>query len=295
MKWGIIGYGSIGKRHATNLISLNEEVYVVTKNKKCLHPRFASVGELMTKSKPDAIIICNETSMHIKAYKEIRSISQDIPLLIEKPIFEKAYNVSDDKNAYVAYCLRFHSLVKKIKDIIQNKKIIAASFYVGQYLPTWRNDRDYTETYSAKKELGGGVLRDLSHELDLAAFLLGDINLKSCKSGHVSNLDITSDDYFSGFFSGANNANINIEMNYLDRISQRFFILHTDDMTIKVDFIKAEINVNQKIDSFDLDKNEMYLTMLEKFGKKEYRNFTTFAEGINILNIIIQAEEMQTT
>ena len=38
---------------------------------------------------------------------------------------------------------------------------------VGQYLPNWRADKNYSKSVSAKKDLGGGVLLELSHELEL--------------------------------------------------------------------------------------------------------------------------------
>lgn len=291
MKWGLIGYGSIGKRHAENLISLNEDVIVVTKNSDCLLSKAASVSELINVYKPEIVLISNETSLHEKVYKEIRTFSLDIPLLIEKPIFDMRYNFQNDLNTYVAYCLRFHPLVMSFKEILKNSKVIAANFYVGQYLPTWRAGRDYKATYSAKKELGGGALRDLSHELDLATNLLGSLKLDFCKNGKVSNLDITSDDYFSGHFSAESGANVLIEMNYLDRITQRYFTVHTNEMTIKVDFISAEITTNQSVNKLVFDKNQMYLNMLKSMKNKNYQEFASFEDGLKILDIISQAEK----
>ena len=49
--------------------------------------------------------------------------------------------------------------------------------YAGQCLPTWRPESDYKNTYSAKSEKGGGVLRDLSHEIDLCLSLVGLIKI----------------------------------------------------------------------------------------------------------------------
>ena len=292
MKWGLIGYGSIGKRHADNIISLKDDVVIVSNNPNCLLPKANAIDELIKTHMPDAILICNETSLHEKAYKELRALSETIPLLIEKPIFDKRYSYTSDAFSHVAYCLRFHPLVIKLKEILKNSTIIAGNFYVGQYLPTWRVERDYKTTYSAKKDLGGGVLRDLSHEIDLATYLFGELELKFCKTGHISHLEITSDDFFAGSFTSKTGAHVSIEMNYLDRIIQRYCIIHTNELTIKVDFIKSEIVTNQHIEKFTFDKNEMYLNMLKSMKNKNYKDFAGFDEGLKILDIISQAEQM---
>jgi predicted dehydrogenase len=290
MKWGLVGYGSIGKRHADNINTLGDDIVVVTNNRDCALEKADSIEKLINVHAPEIILICNETSLHETAYREIRARSKELPILIEKPVFDRRHDFQKDSNAFVAYCLRFNPLVLKLKEKIKNSKIVAAQFYVGQYLPTWRPGRDYRATYSAKKELGGGVLRDLSHELDIAYYLLGDLNLQFCKSDKVGSLEITSDDYFCGFFSAKNCSNVSIEMNYLDRIVQRYFVLHADDMTIKVDFIKSEITTNKTIENFSFDKNEMYVTMLKNMKNKNYTDLSSFEDGLKILDLISQAE-----
>ena len=40
------------------------------------------------------------------------------------------------------------------------------------FLPDWRKNIAYSKSYSSIKKQGGGVLLDLSHELDYATYLL---------------------------------------------------------------------------------------------------------------------------
>jgi predicted dehydrogenase len=290
MKWGLLGYGSIGKRHAENIAALKDQVVIVTGVVDCPWPKAPSIQELMVEHKPDLVLVCNETSLHEKSYRILRSLNSKIPLLIEKPLFDQIYEFDADPVAFVAYCMRFHPLVRALKERMSSSKILLARFYVGQYLPSWRPGRNYSETYSAKKSQGGGVLRDLSHELDLAKYLLGNLSLKFSRSGKVSKLKIDSDDLFIGIFSSERCSDIAIEMNYLDRIHRRTLSVFTEDETIEVDFIKGTINTNQNVEVVSFDRNEMYLSMLDHMRREEYSEFATFEEGLEIVSLIAQAE-----
>jgi len=66
---------------------------------------------------------------------------------------------------------------------------------VGQYLPDWRKGAAYQTTVSARKELGGGVLLELSHELDCARWLVGEVDRLSALAGQVSTLDLDVEDW----------------------------------------------------------------------------------------------------
>ncbi|MBA7582435.1 hypothetical protein ES708_24363 [subsurface metagenome] len=66
--------------------------------------------------------------------------------------------------------------------------------YVGEYLPFWHPYEDYRKSYAAKKELGGGVLRTLSHEIDLVQYWFGEYEKIFAKISKISDLDIEVDD-----------------------------------------------------------------------------------------------------
>ena len=47
------------------------------------------------------------------------------------------------------------------------------SINCSSFLPSWRKNIDYQSSVSAKKSLGGGVLLELSHEIDYLIWLIG--------------------------------------------------------------------------------------------------------------------------
>ena len=135
--------------------------------------------------------ICNATNKHEQALLEILNANYEGKILIEKPlsISQSILEKKNIKNILVSFNLRFHPLIKILKEELENEEIIQVCSYVGQYLPEWRPGRDYREVYSAKRSEGGGVLRDLSHEIDFLAYLTGQITHVSAFGGKLSALE----------------------------------------------------------------------------------------------------------
>src|SRR3990167_7543788 len=166
----IVGYGSIGRRNADIMSSLKQSVFLVTQQNNSNYICYSSVADALMQNKFDYIVIANPTHLHAETLRDIVSNNFCGTLLIEKPLFSTPV-VFDNVHhlpIFVGYNLRFHPVLQRLKEILIDEKIISFSVRVGQYLPTWRSQVDYRDCYSAKKNQGGGVLRDLSHELDYA-------------------------------------------------------------------------------------------------------------------------------
>ena len=71
-------------------------------------------------------------------------------------------------------------------------EIISLEAHVGSYLPDWRPQKDYKESVSARAELGGGVLLELSHELDYIRWFFGGIDsvIAVLKNSNILGLDV---------------------------------------------------------------------------------------------------------
>ncbi|QQE78259.1 Gfo/Idh/MocA family protein [Alicyclobacillus sp. SO9] len=262
MKALIIGYGSIGRRHARILHQLNYEVIVVSSRggiKGTSYPISVSTEQILERTIPDYVVIANETDRHYQTLRQIRRLGFTGPVLVEKPLFGDADNAQafDLSNTFAGYNLRFHPVLLRLKKLVQEKSVISAHLYVGQYLPAWRSG-DYRRSYSASQNRGGGVLRDLSHELDFVQWLFGPWQQVAALGGHFSTLQIDSDDVFALLLSTQRCPVVSVQLNYVDRLQQRQVIVNTDTETYAADLIQNTLTSTHGTTQFQLDLDITY-------------------------------------
>ena len=114
--------------------------------------------------------------------------------------------------------LRYTNVIQYLKETIDPKKVNSVSIISSSYLPDWRPGTDYRNTYSAHKNLGGGVAIDLIHEWDYLSFLFRYAS-KKWKSfmGKISNLEIDSDDYAIYIAKYTNDMIAELHLDYFGR------------------------------------------------------------------------------
>ena len=90
----------------------------------------------------------------------------------------------------VGYNLRCFPSLSRFRDLIHEDlfgKPLSVRCEIGQYLPDWRPTSDYRAGVSARSDLGGGALMELSHEIDYLSWIFGDVEWVSSWVGNVSN------------------------------------------------------------------------------------------------------------
>ncbi|MCW7497021.1 Gfo/Idh/MocA family oxidoreductase [Leptospira levettii] len=205
----IVGYGSIGKRHLSIARDSfpSAEIKILSRKKTDYFP-INSNGCLFTldqvkEFKPEIAIIANPANFHIETALFLASLNCN--LLIEKPLsnalsgIDELLHEVESRNLIlqVGYNLVFLPSLQYFKDIIHSDrigKIYSVRAEVGQYLPTWRPDADYRDTVSARSDLGGGALLELSHELDYLRWIFGDVDWVHAFIAKQSDLDIDVED-----------------------------------------------------------------------------------------------------
>ena len=303
MKILIIGLGSIAKKHVSAIRTLTENAELYAWRFAKDSPVFEDVTNLFTEDQVaehtfDFAIISNPTSDHKSAISKLLTLK--IPLFIEKPLFEK---LGAEENAlldqikllqvrtYVACNLRFLESIQFIKNQIQHNRINEVNIYCGTYLPDWRPGEDFKKSYSANKEMGGGVHIDLIHELDYTFWLFGVPLRTDSLFTNSSSLKITAFDYanyrwqYEGFTA-------NVILNYFRKDPKRTLEIVCEEGTYHVDLLKNQVSYNgktvfaskQKI--VDTYNNQMDF-FLNNILTGNNRDFNTASEAYQILNLCL--------
>lgn len=208
----VVGLGSIGRRHASNLAQITPEARFTFVRRSGTEDEFTSafrcrvVSELaeVQDDSPDLVIVATPSANHIDSLPFL--IENGWPLMVEKPVVSEARDcqalldlIEDSPPTVrtVGFNLRYLPSLRHILDEIDGGnvgKVVRATLIAGQSLPTWRPGTDYRTTYSADAATGGGVEMDLAHEFDLARWWFGDLRVISAASGTLSGLEISAHD-----------------------------------------------------------------------------------------------------
>ena len=205
----VVGLGSIGKRHLRIARETLPSADIrVLRHQPCdSTPEFAngcfgSIEDACSFAAQVAVI-ANPAPMHIETALALAGVGSH--LLIEKPLSHTASDAQillqdaccGDVVLQVGYNLRFFPSLEKFRVLLQGGmigRVLSVRCEIGQYLPSWRPDADYRMGVSARKELGGGVLLELSHELDYLRWIFGEVAWLNAYLGQQSALQIDVED-----------------------------------------------------------------------------------------------------
>ena len=298
MKVLVIGFGSIGSRHIRILATLGCRVAVVSRREVNVPLRFPSLKVALLDWQPDYVVVANRTDEHFETINDLICFNYRGRLLVEKPLFKTAekippYNFS---HAVVGYNLRCHPVIQKLKTRIDTMEgIVTVHIYAGSYLPHWRPERDYRESYSASKEKGGGVLRDLSHELDYAGFLFGPWKRLTAAGKNSGVLEINSEDHYSILMEMSNGCFVSIHINYLDRIPTRQIRITAASTSIHADLIANTLTVNERSEHFPMDSDDSYAEQHRAIIEGRTKQLCRLDEAMDVLITIEAAEQAART
>ena len=204
----IIGAGSIGRRHATNLVTLGIEVSVFDVNQPllktiCAENPWNPIVDLdfaFDQNQFDAAIICTPNYLHIP-YAQ-KAVDAGLNIFIEKPLSHNRQGVNEllgdvDKKSLIGmagFMLRFEPGLCYIKRVLDISQVAFARIESASHMPLWHPESDYRKSYSANRSMGGGIILDDVHEIDYAFWLFGIPESVSCAYGRFSNFEIDVED-----------------------------------------------------------------------------------------------------
>lgn len=259
----IIGYGSIGKRHfsiASTKFPDSQIKILRTRNVSAEHAEtnFLYSIEDAINFDPQIIVIANPASHHLSSATPF--IKADRYFLIEKPISNKLkeakifLKMCYEKNALVqvGYNLRFSTSLKTFKSYIDDGivgDVWSIRSEIGKYLPSWRPQSDYKTTVSAQKFLGGGVVNELSHEIDYLLWIFGNIRWVRAVTSRHSNLKVDVEDtayILMGFKHINKNIIASLNMDFIRHDNKRECIVIGSLGSLKWDGIQGTVELWKK-------------------------------------------------
>ena len=319
----IVGLGSIGQKHlaVANRVLPGSEIAVMSSNKE-----YSSTSVNFMKSlnealvfKPNLTVICNPAPMHVQIAQIFAELNSH--LFIEKPIsnnpvgVRKLLETCNSKNLIVqtGYNLRFSESLKKFREKILSGilgEISEIYATAGQYLPDWRPDRDYRTTVSAQKTLGGGVLLELSHEIDYLRWIFGEVNWVSGFLSTTSDLEIDVEDT-AKFNLGFKNWNLGkdlvaeVSLDFVRKVPERSCkvvgdkgILVWNGLIGEVDFLPEKDDLNEKFRYEDFGFEKTYEDEWKDFVhciRTGNKPLVTGEDGLRVVEIIESIREASVT
>ena len=215
-------------------------------------------------------------------------------VLVEKPIFDDCQpsDAMDMPDTYVGYNLRFDPLIHRLQDWLRSRTVVAATIYVGRNLATLRPDRNFRSTSSAHRAQGGGVLRDLSHELDYVLWLFGAWQRVAAIGGVSGSFEVDADDRWCILLECAHCPQVIIGMSYLDRAAQRRIGVNAREGSVVIDlggrtFLDGEAGLAEH---FALERDETCRLQHEALLRREPGFTCTYREGFESLRLVEAVE-----
>lgn len=286
----IVGLGAIGRRHRANLEALEPSTPVVVWHQHSRPSDRASADveiavyglEDALATQPDFALVTGPASTHVDT--ALALADHGVHLLVEKPLSNRLDGVDaliarcrEKRLALlVAYNFRFYRPLQLVREAVAEGRIgrvLSIRAEVGQYLPEWRPGSDYRQSVSARAELGGGALLELSHEIDYARWLVGEVREVSARAGHVSDLEMDVEDLAEVVLEFENGAIGSLHMDMVQRSPTRTCrivgstgTLVWDGMTHHVGLYSSDTGAWTDLwPAAALDRNDMYVAELRHF------------------------------
>lgn len=326
MKILLIGLGSIGKRHLSNLLALGyHDIAVVSRNNPLPDPfaqlqRFASTAEALAAQVFDAAFVCSPTAKHTADLLAL--LRKQIRLIYcEKPVADRLDDIAQirqlaslyEHRIVVGFDLHFDPGLSKVRELLASRtigNIVSINAQVGQYLPDWRPHEDYKQGTSARIETGGGVMLDLVHEFDYLQWLMGPdagpVTSVACHYANTGALQIQTEEVADVLLKFKGGQSGTIHLDYFQRTLVRHCLITGTAGSIIWDLAASCVTWNgadkqgHRFDYADFVRNDRFVAIVDAFMRSSSapqmdERLTGLEQGIASLQLVLAAKRSSET
>ena len=179
-------------------------------------------------------------------------------------------------------------------------RVVSIRCEVGQYLPSWRPEKDYRSTVSASRSLGGGALLELSHELDYLRWLFGECAWVKAYMGTQSRLEIDVEDTVHVLLGLAQDnfekqVIVSLNMDFIRHDTTRVCTVIGECGSLRWDAIANQVDICRPgeswavIESHNTQRDDSYIAEWQSWlNSIETRTspVITIEDGVRVLKII---------
>jgi len=247
----VVGFGSIGRRHArvlkeigvtdVRVCEMMSERQEAAQRDLGIDRLYSTLEEALA-DKPDTVFICSPTALHIE--QATAAVKAGADVMIEKPLcttldgVEELKSVASERKAVVmvAHCFRFHEGLVRAKKWLQKGRIgrlVSVRCMFGEYIPEVMPD--YLDRYVSK--YSGAY--ELMHDIDLALWFADQCPKRVFGiDGRFSDVPMESPDLVEMLVEFQDRCAASVHLDFFQRARHRRVELFGTEGTIMVEFAK---------------------------------------------------------
>jgi predicted dehydrogenase len=293
--------------------------FILTMMEKYLPVKtYKDYNELLSDAQPDAILVCTPPNLHFPIIK--KAAEKGVHVFCEKPFTTKLneavelsqiYSVNQSVNQ-VGYVNRFNDIFRKVKEFVDNGVIGKVIRFKSEMFSCTITQSDESSGWRASRENGGGAVFEMaSHAIDLVNYLVGKPD-KVIGSSINNIYSKNVEDAISSTFLYKNGVSGTLYINWSDtsyRKPTNKIEIFGMNGKILADQHSLKIYLNKPNEIYTLREgwNTLYITdvfkpvpfyvrgneftsqlyhFIDCIQGKEKTNTCTFADGVNVLDVI---------
>jgi predicted dehydrogenase len=314
----IAGFGSIGRRHFRNLRDLGCDKFVFLRSRQgsieddeiSAWPAVSDIDAALA-HKPSIAVISNPSALHLPV--ALAAARSGCDLFIEKPVShslqhcEELQAIACEKQltTMIGCQFRFHPLLSALrKSVLAGElgEVVGAAAEWGEYLPAWHPWEDHRSSYSARKELGGGVVLTLIHPFDYLYWMFGPSDQVFGITRGVPSLNTPADEDWADVLLrfARNKVVAHVHLDYLQKPPVHVLRVWGDRGRAHLDFHSNRLGYEfpdgrqtEELVPKDFERNTMFIDEMRHFldcCASDRPTTIPLSEGIDVLQMALGAK-----